>query len=94
MGAGAQDGGGVSNGADGQDPLLDGIARSIEEFRDEKNSTVMAYVLVAEFLDEVGDRRLFHDTFEGQRGVQTLGLLTYALTVEKRRVADLFMEDE
>jgi hypothetical protein len=78
---------------DGKDPILDGVVDALRH-GGHSAPAVLSYVLIAEFLNDEGERCIFHDVMEDQRGLTTLGLLDYAHTVERRRMADEFMETE
>lgn len=82
----------VANG-DGVDPIVGAIEAGIHEHVDE-SGVVVRYVVVAEWMDDDGGLRLYSDTMEDQRGTHTLGLLDWALTVERARVIEAFLEDE
>lgn len=64
----------------GADPILDAIGSQVD-------GMVTGYVVIASFLDETGDSRIFSDALENQRCHQTLGLLSFAEAIEKRRAA-------
>ena len=83
----------MTTDGEGKDPILDGVVTAL---RNGGHSTpaVLSYCMIAEFLDDAGERCIFSDTMEDQRGLTTLGLLDYAHTVERRRMADEFMDSE
>lgn len=55
---------------------------------------VTGFVLVAEFTDPEGERRIYGNTLNGQQSHSSLGLLGYGVAVETRRIQDCHFEDE
>lgn len=76
--------------------LLDAITDAIKETEEiDGDVIVTGFVVMAEFLDESGEGRIFCDTLEGQRCHSTLGLLGYGTAVETQRAAQHVLgEDE
>lgn len=58
------------------------------------SGVVTGFVLVASFMDDDGDRRIYGETMQDQRCHETLGLLSYGLAVENRRAAQVLDEDD
>lgn len=90
----------MTNFHDGTDPILDGITRALRKddldphHDGHRSPTVTAYVLIADFIGDEGEKRLYFDTMEDQRNHETLGLLDYGLTVERARSVEHFMSEE
>lgn len=53
-----------------------------------------AILIVIEFTDEDGDTRLYCDTLRDQRANRTLGLLEWAATIERTKIAQTWLEDD
>lgn len=51
---------------------------------------VTSFILLAEFVDDEGDKNIFASTMVDQRAHVTLGLLAFGDAVERRRVTDSF----
>lgn len=66
----------MSDNSEGRDKILDGLTESIREYV-EDNVTVFEYVVVVGWLDGEGNKKVYSDTFEGQRASQTMGLLEF-----------------
>lgn len=74
--------------------FLSALTSEIAEYEEVDGEVmVTGFVVLAEFLNERGQRSIWCDTFEGQRCHQTLGLLSYGMAVESRRAA-LEVEDD
>lgn len=67
------------------DPVLDGITESLR--MENLTATVFSYFVIAEWMDETGDKKLFFDSYEDQHRVTTLGLLDFAQTIQRGRIA-------
>lgn len=60
----------------------------------EGRGMVTGFIVVAEFVDDDGDIRLWADTMADQRSHRSMGLLEWGLTVERARTTKVFLEDE
>lgn len=54
---------------------------------------VTGFVVLATFLGQDGEERVYFDTMAGQRATATLGLLSAATAIETRRFADHWLDD-
>jgi hypothetical protein len=54
---------------------------------------VTGFVVMASFMDDDGDRRIFSDTMQDQRCHETIGLLGFGLAVENTRAARSILDD-
>ncbi len=55
---------------------------------------VTGFVVMASFMDDDGDRRIFSHTMQDQRCHETLGLLGYGTAVESLRAARSVLDDD
>lgn len=55
---------------------------------------VTGYVVVASFIDEDGDQRIYGNTMDDQRCHASLGLLSYGLAVEQGRAQSFHDYDD
>lgn len=69
----------------------DRLLRAVSECVD---GVVTGFVVMASFMDDDGDRRIYCDTMQDQRCHESLGLLSYGLAVENHRAATSLDEDE
>lgn len=68
--------------------LLDAITEAIRNCEAVEGEVVVTgFVLVASFMDE-HDQAIYCDTFEDQRGHETLGLLAHATAIETAKAAE------
>lgn len=78
---------------EGRDPVLDGVATAVMEYID-RPATILKYVLVAEWMDEDGDKHIYCDTMDDQRASETLGLISFADATERARIVCPRHEDD
>lgn len=55
---------------------------------------ITGFVVVASFMDEDGDRRIYSDTMQDQRCHETIGLLGFGLAVEEGRAVRSILDDD
>lgn len=69
--------------------FLNALTEEIAEFEEVDGPVIVTgFVVLAEFLNDQGERSLWCDTFEDQRTHQTLGLLAYGTAVHNRQAAE------
>lgn len=61
---------------------------------DQVEGLITGFVVVAEYMDTDGEVGIWCDTYRGQRAHRSLGLLEFAQTVERRRIEQVWEEDE
>lgn len=76
-----------SDHGDPNDALINALAS-------ECGGVVTGFVLVATFIDDEGDRRIWTDTMRGQLCHETIGLLGWAHAIEEQRAQRAWEEDE
>jgi hypothetical protein len=78
------------------DQLLNMLTSAISEDENVATDVVITnFVVIAEFMDDTGERRLYTNTLEGQSCHTTLGLLVHSTAIEQYRAADsVFGDDE
>lgn len=69
------------------DDLGTAVANAITGHHGDEQPLVTAYVLIASFIDDTGDRAIYTDTPDGQRCHETLGLLAFGTAIESRRAS-------
>lgn len=70
------------------DVLLDALAQAIASNDDVDGMPIVTeYVAVAAFTDRYGESHVFTGTLEDQRNHTTMGLLSFALTIQQAEVA-------
>ena len=72
---------------DSEGVFLDALSKEVD-------GLVTGFVVLAEFVDADGDERIYCNTMSNQRAHRTMGLLSFGMAVEKRRVADAWAADE
>lgn len=68
--------------------LLSALASVVPE------GMVTSYIVVATYVDEDGDERIWSEAAPDQRCHQTMGLLSWGMAVENRHVGDMWAEDD
>jgi hypothetical protein len=54
---------------------------------------VTGFVVMASFMDDDGDRRIYSDTMQDQRCHETIGLLGFGIAVENERAVRSILDD-
>lgn len=57
------------------------------------NGMVTSFVMVAAYVDDEGETRIWSDSLTNQRCHQSMGLLSWALAVEQAKAQDCWRED-
>lgn len=66
----------------------------VEVISSETGGICTGFVLVATFMGEDGDRRIYCDTMRGQLCHESMGLLSWGLAIEQRRAQLTWEEDD
>lgn len=80
-----------------QDEILDGITRAVRDPElagSDPSAHVLSYYMIAEWIDGDGDRQLFLASPDDQRLSCSLGLVDYAHTALRAKVAYGMYHDE